>query len=746
MNRRERQARDPPPRRRAGRSRRRPSSSRRCRTRATTSSRRPSRGTSPSSASSRCAPRAAASSTRRPGRATPTGCERSARRCDATPIGVEAASGGLVIVTTPLRLCQRARSGDRRGLVTRRSPARSPATTRSSSPRRTERPRSELQAELRRPSRGRESRDDPLVGPRRRLARPGRVGVPARRRRASCSPTTARRRVQHAQRLHAAGLLSDDELAEAESTLAEIAQDPDGYLAEDEDVHSAIERQLGGVGRKIHAGRSRNDQVAAAFRLYVARRVRRGARGDRRARARRARRSPRQRPTRSCPATRTSSAAQPVTLGHHLLAWVEMLDRDRTRFAAAARRGASRARSARARSPGRRSACPAPAGPDAQLDRRRRRPRLRARLPLRGAPCSTPTSRASARSSCSGRPREFGFVEAARERRDGLVDDAAETQPRRSWNSSAAKPAACSPPDRHAHPDPEGIAPSVQPRPAGGQGPPVRPGHDTRLGLQALAALVAGLAGRPRAHGRTRPPTRSCSRRTQPRRSFSEGVPFREAHERVAASVRDGSFTPAGSGRRERRCAWRTRAGWRARRHWPRRATGSARACEHPGDEAEARISLPSTRPGARSSSLSAGVSLIIIDATIVNVALPTIIDDLDLTLTQAEWINSIYALVFASLLHPLRPARRRARPQARLPRRDRRLRRREPARRARADRRPADPRPRRPGRRRGRRPADLALARQRDLPGRPPGRSPSACGAPRSGGWLRSGRSRAAR
>ena len=40
------------------------------------------------------------------------------------------------------------------------------------------------------------------------------------------------------------------------------------------------------VGRKIHAGRSRNDQVAAAFRLYVARRLCRGARGDRRARAR----------------------------------------------------------------------------------------------------------------------------------------------------------------------------------------------------------------------------------------------------------------------------------------------------------------------------------------------------------------------------------------------------------------------------------------------------------------------------
>ena len=48
---------------------------------------------------------------------------------------------------------------------------------------------------------------------------------------------------------------------------------------------------------------------------------------------------------------------------------------------------------------------------------------------------------------------------------------------------------------------------------------------------------------------------------------------------------------------------------------------------------------------------LSAGVSLIIVDATIVNVALPTIIDELDLTLTQAEWINSVYALVFASTL-----------------------------------------------------------------------------------------------
>ena len=73
----------------------------------------------------------------------------------------------------------------------------------------------------------------------------------------------------HARRLHAVGLLDDGELAEAESRLVEIAAGG-GIEPGDEDVHSAIERLLGAVGRKIHAGRSRNDQVAAAFRLYVA--------------------------------------------------------------------------------------------------------------------------------------------------------------------------------------------------------------------------------------------------------------------------------------------------------------------------------------------------------------------------------------------------------------------------------------------------------------------------------------------
>ena len=141
--------------------------------------------------------------------------------------------------------------------------------------------------------------------------------------------------VEHARRLHAGGLLEDDELAEVEGRLAEIAQNPDGYLDSDEDVHTAIERLLGDLGRKIHAGRSRNDQVAAAHRLYVL---------DACAEARDAIDGlalvvlsfAEAEADTVMPGFTHLQRAQPVTLGHHLLAWVEMLDRDRTRFAAAA--------------------------------------------------------------------------------------------------------------------------------------------------------------------------------------------------------------------------------------------------------------------------------------------------------------------------------------------------------------------------------------------------------------------------
>ena len=48
---------------------------------------------------------------------------------------------------------------------------------------------------------------------------------------------------------------------------------------------------------------------------------------------------------------------------------------------------------------------------------------------------------------------------------------------------------------------------------------------------------------------------------------------------------------------------------------------------------------------------ISIAVALIIVDSTIVNVAIPSIIDDLDITSTQVQWVQESYTLVFAALL-----------------------------------------------------------------------------------------------
>ena len=140
--------------------------------------------------------------------------------------------------------------------------------------------------------------------------------------------------LQHAERLAAAGILTAEEFEDAREALARIANEG-GIEPEDEDVHSAIERLLGPVGRKIHAGRSRNDQVAAALRLYVGDACREaiaaiaGFAGAVLDLAECEAETP-------MPAYTHLQRAQPVTVGHHLLAWVEMLDRDRARFAFAA--------------------------------------------------------------------------------------------------------------------------------------------------------------------------------------------------------------------------------------------------------------------------------------------------------------------------------------------------------------------------------------------------------------------------
>ena len=59
----------------------------------------------------------------------------------------------------------------------------------------------------------------------------------------------------------------------------------------------------------------------------------------------------------------------------------------------------------------------------------------------------------------------------------------------------------------------------------------------------------------------------------------------------------------------------------------------------------------PTRRDWAALAVLSIGLGLIVLDGTIVGVALPAIIGDLGLDLTDAQWVNSLYAVLLAALL-----------------------------------------------------------------------------------------------
>ncbi len=70
------------------------------------------------------------------------------------------------------------------------------------------------------------------------------------------------------------------------------------------------------------------------------------------------------------------------------------------------------------------------------------------------------------------------------------------------------------------------------------------------------------------------------------------------------------------------------------------------------GDTAADQTAAPAAeRPWAALSALLVGLSIIIIDASVVNVLLPDMVTDLGLSQTDAQWVNSIYSLVFAALL-----------------------------------------------------------------------------------------------
>jgi argininosuccinate lyase len=342
---------------------------------------------------------------------------------------------------------------------------------------------------------------------------------------------------EHARRLVEAGILTAEEFDEVEGRLAEIALDPSAYLDSDEDVHSAIERLLGDVGRKIHAGRSRNDQVVAAFRLYVL---------DACAEAREAIDAlalvclsfAETEADTAMPGYTHLQRAQPVTLGHHLLAWVEMLDRDRTRFAAAAEASAESPLGAGALA-GSSLALPPPPRQmrnsiDAVADRDFALDYLYAAAVL-----FTHLSRIG-EEIVLWASQEFGFV---------MLPESAAT-------GSSMMPQKLNPDVAELARGKAGTAigrltgllatvkglPLAYDRDLQEDKPPVFAARrDVRLALRALTVLVSGLeVDRDRMKKAAADPLLLATDAAEA--LVRKGVPFRDAHEQVATSVREGTF------------------------------------------------------------------------------------------------------------------------------------------------------------------------------------------------------------
>ncbi len=151
--------------------------------------------------------------------------------------------------------------------------------------------------------------------------------------------------IAHARALLRAGVLTGEEFTAIEAGLLEIGAEIDAgrfeWSRDLEDVHmnieSALTRRIGSPGAKLHTARSRNDQVALDFRLYLrdeALAIWGGIRALQRALVGLAARHPEA----ILPGYTHLQRAQPVLFAHHLLAYVEMLERDAGRVADARER------------------------------------------------------------------------------------------------------------------------------------------------------------------------------------------------------------------------------------------------------------------------------------------------------------------------------------------------------------------------------------------------------------------------
>jgi argininosuccinate lyase len=149
----------------------------------------------------------------------------------------------------------------------------------------------------------------------------------------------------HARMLGARGIIPAQDLGDIERGMAQVLEEIEqgrfDWKLELEDVHLNIEARLtqliGDAGKRLHTGRSRNDQVATDIRLWLRDAVDRIQAALRALRLALVELAERHADT-LMPGFTHLQVAQPVTFGHHVLAYVEMFGRDAERLADARRR------------------------------------------------------------------------------------------------------------------------------------------------------------------------------------------------------------------------------------------------------------------------------------------------------------------------------------------------------------------------------------------------------------------------
>lgn len=139
----------------------------------------------------------------------------------------------------------------------------------------------------------------------------------------------------HAQMLTTVGVISQDDLADIQrgmqQVMTEINNNEFEWLLDLEDVHLNIEKRLveiiGDAGKRLHTGRSRNDQVATDIRLWLRDEIDQSSELLKQLQKALAQLALQHADT-ILPGFTHLQVAQPVTFGHHLLAYAEMFGRD----------------------------------------------------------------------------------------------------------------------------------------------------------------------------------------------------------------------------------------------------------------------------------------------------------------------------------------------------------------------------------------------------------------------------------